>query len=426
MSNFSNNSITNNGRALLADVMVGAVFTPTRIAMGSGKLPVGTSPQNIAALVSPVKNLDIVKKERTPDGKFIVGGVYSNADVTEAFYFRELALFAKAVFLNADGSISREGDEVLYSYGNAGDDADLMPAYSTSTVVERMLDLVTWVGNEAAVDLTIASGIYASAADLKALEAVVLGLPSTVEAVRNAVTAHTNNKSNPHGVTAAQVGARPSTWTPTPAQVGAVAKTGDTMTGALTINKATPWGQIIMNAENNHYRSFETDGSRMRLDVRGGRDVTHRHYLDLCDPEILDFATALRWCMVGVGPDGKTFTKNETVFHTGNVDLIDPTLFSGCKVETGSYVGTGTYGDKNPTSITFTKGTPILVIIQRGPTGTGIFVPGSGGGVFMNKSVVQDLVSTMDGQTMKWHNASSAAYQMNDNGVTYKYTAFVV
>lgn len=33
--------------------------------------------------------------------------------------------------------------------------------------------------------------------------------------------AHTDNKSNPHGVTAAQVGARPDTWMPTAAQVGA-------------------------------------------------------------------------------------------------------------------------------------------------------------------------------------------------------------
>jgi hypothetical protein len=32
---------------------------------------------------------------------------------------------------------------------------------------------------------------------------------------------HTGNKNNPHGVTAAQVGARPDTWMPTAAQVGA-------------------------------------------------------------------------------------------------------------------------------------------------------------------------------------------------------------
>ena len=37
------------------------------------------------------------------------------------------------------------------------------------------------------------------------------------------LSAHKNNKNNPHGVTAAQVGARPSTWLPTPSEIGAAA-----------------------------------------------------------------------------------------------------------------------------------------------------------------------------------------------------------
>ena len=38
-------------------------------------------------------------------------------------------------------------------------------------------------------------------------------------------TGHIGDKNNPHGVTAEQVGARPNTWTPTAAEVGAVSKT---------------------------------------------------------------------------------------------------------------------------------------------------------------------------------------------------------
>jgi hypothetical protein len=37
-----------------------------------------------------------------------------------------------------------------------------------------------------------------------------------------ALDAHKNNKNNPHGVTASQVGARPNTWMPTASEVGAV------------------------------------------------------------------------------------------------------------------------------------------------------------------------------------------------------------
>ncbi|GBR76469.1 hypothetical protein NO2_1009, partial [Candidatus Termititenax persephonae] len=43
---------------------------------------------------------------------------------------------------------------------------------------------------------------------------------STYYPSAKAVYAHTSNKNNPHGVTAAQAGARPSTWTPTKADVG--------------------------------------------------------------------------------------------------------------------------------------------------------------------------------------------------------------
>lgn len=160
MGNFSNNSITDKGRMMLAEVQMGAVFTPTRIVLGSGNLPVGATIESMTGVITPVKSLAINKKERTPDGKCIFGAVYTNEDITDAFYFRELALYAKAVYLNDDGSVKSEGEEVLYSYGNAGATADLMPAYSTSTTVERQMDLVVWVGNNAAVNLTVESGVY--------------------------------------------------------------------------------------------------------------------------------------------------------------------------------------------------------------------------------------------------------------------------
>lgn len=162
MANFSNNAITDAGRILLADVQTGAVFTPTRIVMGSGYLPSGTTTRTIKNVVAPVKALDINKKKKGNDGTVTIGGVYSNIDIAEAFYFRELALYAKAVF--PDG---RETAEVLYSYGNAGASADLMPAYSAETAVERQIDLVTYIGNDTQVNLEIASGIYVSREELQ-------------------------------------------------------------------------------------------------------------------------------------------------------------------------------------------------------------------------------------------------------------------
>ena len=175
MGAFTNSAITEAGRVLLAEVQAGAVFTPTRLVIGSGSIPNGKTAQTMTDVVAAVKSLPINKKQRTPDGKAIFGAVYSNEDITTAFYFRELALFAKPVHLNADGTVASEGAEVLYTYGNAGDKADYMPAYSTSTVVEKQIDIVTYVGNNTQVDLTVESGVYASKEELAAVVATANG-----------------------------------------------------------------------------------------------------------------------------------------------------------------------------------------------------------------------------------------------------------
>lgn len=256
MGVFSNNAITDGGRVLLSYVEMGAIFTPTKIVMGSGTLPAGTTVRTIKDVVAPVKTLTIGKKKRGNDGTVTIGGVYSNQDVTADFYFRELALYARAD--NQDGSVAAE--ECLYSYGNAGSTADLMPAYSSGQPVERQIDLVIYVGNDSNVDLTIASG---TAMTVEMGEQMVDGLRKEVvqalegkaekththtskditgldEAMSGALEGkadkeHTHTKKditdfpesmpasdvydwakqpNKPVYTAGEVGARPSTWTP--------------------------------------------------------------------------------------------------------------------------------------------------------------------------------------------------------------------
>ena len=155
MGSFKDNAITDAGRILLGDVQMGATFTPTKLVLGSGQLTSGVTPRTIKNVVVPVIELTPNKKQRSNDGTFIVGGLYSNEKINDGFYFRELALYAKAVW--KDG---RETTEVLYSYGNAGNLADYMPAYSAGTPVERQIDIAIYVGNDTKVDLTIASGMY--------------------------------------------------------------------------------------------------------------------------------------------------------------------------------------------------------------------------------------------------------------------------
>lgn len=169
MGNFANNAITDAGRILLASAQTGAKFDATRIVIGEGYLPPGMTVNTIKDVVAPVKSLPLNKKEFIPDGKAIFGGAFSNEDVSAAFYFRELAIYGRMLTQDSNGDYTAEGEEVLYSYGNAGANADLIPAYSTETVVEKQLDIVVWVGNDTKVNLTLESGIYASREDLEAL-----------------------------------------------------------------------------------------------------------------------------------------------------------------------------------------------------------------------------------------------------------------
>lgn len=168
MGNFANNALTNSGMALLADVQSGAVLIPTKIVIGSGEMPANKTPAAMTDVVAPVKNLSVTKKKKSADGKCIFGGVYKNEDVATAFYFRELALYARAEYRDEAGNVTQSVPECLYSYGNSGDTADYMPAHTTGTVVEKQIDLVVWVGNEAEVDLSVASGIYALQEDFDA------------------------------------------------------------------------------------------------------------------------------------------------------------------------------------------------------------------------------------------------------------------
>ena len=65
MGQFIDNGLTSAGAALLNDVQMGAVFTPTKIVLGSGYIPSGQTVQSMTAVVTPEVTLDIVKKEKS-------------------------------------------------------------------------------------------------------------------------------------------------------------------------------------------------------------------------------------------------------------------------------------------------------------------------------------------------------------------------
>ena len=180
MALFSNLAITNGGRSLLADVQAGAVLIPTKIVIGSGDMPAGKTAHTMTAAASPVKELAINKVKRLADGKVTFGGVYSNTDILTAFYFRELALFCRAEYRDGSGAVTKSVGECLFCYGNAGNTADYMPAYSLNTVVERQIDITSWIGNDAQVSMVVNSGVYVTQEQLaEAMASIDLSIKDT-------------------------------------------------------------------------------------------------------------------------------------------------------------------------------------------------------------------------------------------------------
>lgn len=163
MSVFTQQSITSAGLALLAKVQTGMTLTFTRVSIGSGYMEVYQTPATMEDLVEPVLTLPIMGMRANKDNTATVSTSFNNSDMVQDFYFREIGLWAQDPDLG----------EILYSYGNAGNDAELIPAHGSTTVVEKMLDVVTAIGNAAFVMAYIASDVNATKADIEALTALV-------------------------------------------------------------------------------------------------------------------------------------------------------------------------------------------------------------------------------------------------------------
>lgn len=191
MSAFYDNNVTDVGRLLLGDVQMGASFVPTKIVIGKGYLPQGKTTRTMTDVADVVKELALNKATKNPDGDAIFGAIFSNEDIQEAFYYRELGLYAKGVYYNQSGGVERETAEVLYSYGNAGENAELIPAYSTGSVVERQLDLLVYIGNDTEVNLEIETGLYVT---IPVFNDTVERLEKDIEEVRYIVDSTTAKK----------------------------------------------------------------------------------------------------------------------------------------------------------------------------------------------------------------------------------------
>ncbi|MCY9564624.1 phage tail protein [Paenibacillus larvae] len=149
--------MTTKGRNLQAKAQTGVELKYTRVGIGDGQLA-GQSILALNKLINEKKTLPITKINIQTEGKAVVGTVLSNQDVTTGFYFREIGIFAQ----------DPDEGEILYCYGNAGDNAEYIPPAGGADIVEKSIDVIVIVGNAQNVSAEIdKSLVYATLDDLE-------------------------------------------------------------------------------------------------------------------------------------------------------------------------------------------------------------------------------------------------------------------
>ncbi len=146
MTAFGGLVLTNKGRNLQAKAQTGVALAFTRYAIGDGLLN-GSSISELNTLKNERLSLEINKLKVLPGGQAIVGTILSNQTVTSGFYFREIGLFAQDPQLG----------EILYCYGNAGNNGEYIPAGSAGSpdLIEKTIDLIALTGNASNVSAVI-------------------------------------------------------------------------------------------------------------------------------------------------------------------------------------------------------------------------------------------------------------------------------
>ena len=128
MGAFNKLYLTTAGQSLLYKAQTGKTLKFTKFKLGDGELN-GRAIAQLTDLISLKKEVEI-SKLKIQNNKVTVGCNFNNSGVEIGFYWRELGIYAEDPDTNS---------EVLYLYGNSGDESDYIPAEGAD-ILEKFLD----------------------------------------------------------------------------------------------------------------------------------------------------------------------------------------------------------------------------------------------------------------------------------------------
>lgn len=343
---------------------------------------------------------------------------FSNNEITAGFRITEAGIWAE----DPDNA----GSEILYALGNEPEGtADYVPS-KDNRILELEYSVMIFVGEAQNVTAEISESLaYASAAELKA---------------------HIDNKQNPHGVTAEQVGlgnvpnVGTDDQTPTYAIPGSLAalvsgeKLGTAMgkiaravlnlidhlkdsTAHITASERSKWNN---KAAGSHTHGAADINSGILGVTRGGTGKSGWTVNRLMYPT----SETNIGQMAAPSQDEMYLCQNQTGAPFWK-KIVHPTIPPTS--EAGTYVGGGKTGSNAKSTITFQGGAPKMIYIkQRGTGAWGLLLfTGSGGdGFSVVNGVTCNLTATASGNTASWYYNSTESHpanQLDINMQTYYY-----
>lgn len=146
---YNKNTITKKGYNLLAEsIATKKPVTFTKVVIGDGD-DNGLNIDTMTNVVSEKLTLPVLDGQKDGDGQYLVTAVLSNSTVETGFFPKEVALFAKC----------GDGEEILYSYSNGGNNVGLIPDKNTP-INSEIYNIRTKIGNATNITFVTSDDTY--------------------------------------------------------------------------------------------------------------------------------------------------------------------------------------------------------------------------------------------------------------------------
>lgn len=152
---YNKNRVTKKGYNLLAEsIATKKPVTFTKVVIGDGD-DNGLNIDTMTNVVSEKLILPVHDGQKDGDGQYLVTAVLSNSTVETGFFPKEVALFAKC----------GDGEEILYSYSNGGNNVGLIPDKNTP-INSEIYNIRTKIGNAANITFLTSDDLYVTKSEL--------------------------------------------------------------------------------------------------------------------------------------------------------------------------------------------------------------------------------------------------------------------